>query len=113
MAPLPVPPTSSDPAAPSEPLDRALMRADLLSLAQWLGSAFHSRLPAPMRRMRSRDSLVRELSDDLLAALEAPDDELIRAIDALGTELGAWRRAREPVTLLDAVEPLVRRVLDG
>lgn len=108
----PAPPDSSAPLERSA-LNRSLMRSDLLRLAESLGPLLHRRLPWALQRTISPASLSAQAADSLLGLLDAPDDELIPAIDALGLELGAWRyfRRADPDDLAATIAPIAERIL--
>lgn len=94
-------------------LNRQLMHQDLLRLSAALARHLHRRLPLALRGVTSPDSVRAQVEGSLLALLEAPDAELVPAIDALALELGAWRyfRTAQADELAAALEPLAERVL--
>lgn len=102
------------PVQPPPLLDRELLARDLDRIGQAIAELVELRLPLPIRlALRTRGhSLGAMIGEDLQALLDLTDPELVTLIDALATELGAWRRARAPVQPDAALRASYRRLLE-
>ncbi len=108
------PMTEPTATTPEQLIDRALLTRDLDRVAQTIADLVELRLPLPIRlALRTRgQSLGSMIGEDLRALLDLTDQELATLVDAAATELGAWRRARIPVTATPALAAAYRRLLE-
>lgn len=99
---------------PQPLLDRALLTRDLDRMAEAIAELVSRRLPLPIRlALQTRgQSLTSMIGEDLRALLDLTDQEAVTLVDALATELGAWRGVRDPVASSPALEAAYRRLLE-
>jgi hypothetical protein len=90
----------NEPTAPPPALDRDLVARDLDRLAEVVARLVAKRIPLPIRlALQTRGvSLATMIGGDLRALLDLTDEEAVTLVDAVATELGAWRRVRGPLT---------------